>query len=419
MKRRTGGIVLETPELLWQNLVRESVREVRYGMRSEVPGIIRLVDHLLERAVALHASDIHLEPQEMRVRLRFRIDGILRENMTMPANLGPAVTSRIKVMAGMDIAVHQQPQDGHILFQPKGRRIDIRVSSLPASSGEVIVMRLMDVSAQLFSLDELGFSAKDTAVLRELIHRPAGMIVLCGPMNSGKTSSLYAALTELNTESRNLVTLEDPIERILPGVNQVQIHPKAGMTFVAGLRAVLRQDVTGILLGEIRDEETAAMAVRIALTGHLLMTTIHTEDAVSALYRMLEMGIAPYLLAATLSGIVSQRLVRRLCPDCREAYRVAEGSDEAAFFACAEGTELYRSRGCAACHGTGYRGRTVLAELLVPHEAVREGILQKIPRREMVERAKDCGMRSLLEDGREKAKAGITSWQEVRRVLYG
>ena len=322
-------------------------------------------------------------------------------------------------MAGMDIAVHQQPQDGHILFQPRGRRIDIRVSSLPASSGEVIVMRLMDVSAQLFSLDELGFSKKDTATLRELIHRPAGMIVLCGPMNSGKTSSLYAALTELNTESRNLVTLEDPIERILPGVNQVQIHPKAGMTFVAGLRAVLRQDVTGILLGEIRDEETAAMAVRIALTGHLLMTTIHTEDAVSALYRMLEMGIAPYLLAATLSGIVSQRLVRRLCPDCREAYRVAEGSDEAAFFACAEGTELYRSRGCAACHGTGYRGRTVLAELLVPHEAVREGILQKIPRREMVERAKACGMRSLLEDGRAKARAGITSWQEVRRVLYG
>ena len=212
--------MLETPELLWQNLVRESVREVRYGMRSEVPGIIRLVDHLLERAVALHASDIHLEPQELRVRLRFRIDGILRETITMPANLGPAVTSRIKVMAGMDIAVHQQPQDGHILFQPKGRRIDIRVSSLPASAGEVIVMRLMDVSAQLFSLDELGFSAKDTAVLRELIHRPAGMIVLCGPMNSGKTSSLYAALTELNTESRNLVTLEDPIERILPGVNQ-------------------------------------------------------------------------------------------------------------------------------------------------------------------------------------------------------
>lgn len=302
--------MLETPELLWQNLVRESVREVRYGMRPEERGIVQLVDYVLERAVALHASDIHLEPQEMRVRLRFRIDGILREILTMPANLGPAVTSRIKVMAGMDIAVHQQPQDGHILFQPKDRRIDIRVSSLPASAGEVIVMRLMDVSARLFSLDELGFSAEDTATLRELIHRPAGMIVLCGPMNSGKTSSLYAALTELNTESRNLVTLEDPIERILPGVNQVQIHPKAGMTFVAGLRAVLRQDVTGILLGEIRDEETAAMAVRIALTGHLLMTTIHTEDAVSALYRMLEMGIAPYLLAATLSGIVSQRLVR-------------------------------------------------------------------------------------------------------------
>ena len=385
---------------------------------SEAP-FIRLVNMILAQAVRAGASDIHIEPYRDVSRVRFRLDGVLYERHTLNKAHHAAVVSRIKVMAGMDIAVHQQPQDGHILFQPRGRRIDIRVSSLPASSGEVIVMRLMDVSAQLFSLDELGFSKKDTATLRELIHRPAGMIVLCGPMNSGKTSSLYAALTELNTESRNLVTLEDPIERILPGVNQVQIHPKAGMTFVAGLRAVLRQDVTGILLGEIRDEETAAMAVRIALTGHLLMTTIHTEDAVSALYRMLEMGIAPYLLAATLSGIVSQRLVRRLCPDCREAYRVAEGSDEAAFFACAEGTELYRSRGCAACHGTGYRGRTVLAELLVPYEAVREGILQKIPRREMVERAKACGMRSLLEDGREKAKAGITSWQEVRRVLYG
>ena len=246
------------------------------------------------------------------------------------------------------------------------------------------------------------------------------MIVLCGPMNSGKTSSLYAALAELNTESRNLVTLEDPIERVLPGVNQVQIHPKAGMTFVAGLRAVLRQDVTGILLGEIRDEETAAMAVRIALTGHLLMTTIHTEDAVAALYRMLEMGVAPYLLAATLSGIISQRLVRRLCPDCREMYHAAGDSEEAAFFgAGGEGLLLYRSRGCGACQGTGYRGRTVLVEILVPGEAVREGILQKIPRREMAERARASGMRSLLEDGRAKAEAGITSWQEVRRVLYG
>lgn len=405
--------------MLWRNLVRESMREVRYGMRPEERGIVQLVDFVLERAVALHASDIHVEPQEMRVRLRFRIDGILREIMVMPASLGPAVASRIKVMAGMDIAVHQQPQDGHILFRPEGRRIDIRVSSLPASAGEVIVMRLMDVSARLFSLDELGFSPEDTVRLRELIHRPAGMIVLCGPMNSGKTSTLYAALTELNTESRNLVTLEDPVERLLPGVNQVQIHPKAGLTFVAGLRAVLRQDVTGILLGEIRDEETAAMAVRIALTGHLLMTTIHTEDAVSALYRMLEMGIAPYLLAATLSGIVSQRLVRRLCPECCEPYSVAEGSDEAAFFAGATGKTLYRSHGCAACHGTGYRGRTVLAEILVPGEAVREGILQKIPRREMAGRAKAGGMRSLIEDGMAKAEAGITSWQEIRRVLYG
>lgn len=207
--------------------------------------------------------------------------------------------------------------------------MDIRVSSLPAAHGEVVVMRLMNMAEKLLSIDELGFSKTDAKKFRELIHRPAGMMVLCGPVNSGKTSSLYAALSELNTPERNLVTLEDPIERMLAGVNQVHIHPQAGLTYVAGLRAVLRQDVTGILLGEIRDEETAAMAVRIALTGHLLMTTIHTENAVAVIYRLLEMGIAPYLLSATLSGIVSQRLVRRLCPYCREVYAVRCDAPEA------------------------------------------------------------------------------------------
>ncbi len=463
---------MEEKEIVWQNLVREAVYEVRYGRLPAVrqekrqqekrsllakavqaeesfSSVIRLVNFILEQAASLQASDIHLEPQKEHIRLRFRVSGILQEVMQMPKIIGQSVVSRLKVMAGMDIAKKQLPQDGHIHLEREGAPLDIRVSSLPAAYGEVVVMRLMNLSAKLRSIDELGFAAQDVRKFCELIHRPAGLMVLCGPMNSGKTSSLYAALSELNTPDRNLVTLEDPIERNLAGVNQVEMNPQAGLTYVAGLRAVLRQDVTGILLGEIRDEETAAMAVRIALTGHLLMTTVHTEDAVSVIYRLLEMGIAPYLLSATLSGIVSQRLVRRLCPHCREPYR-AEGTDEAilkmtARYAHKSGTQeehaehtetirkeettagasepsctvFYRSRGCEHCHGTGYLGRTLLAEILVPDDTVREGILQRIPRREMEELARKGGMKSLLEDGIHKAGQGITSLAEVRRVLYG
>lgn len=436
-------LALENQERQWLSLVREAVHEVRYGSPPAVrqesqqekrallqtgaaaaepafSSIVRLVNFILQQAAVLQASDIHLEPQAKTIRLRFRISGILQEVMQMPPLLGQAVVSRLKVMAGMDIAKRQLPQDGHIHFEAGGRPMDIRVSSLPAAHGEVVVMRLMNMAEKLLSIDELGFSETDAKKFRELIHRPAGMMVLCGPVNSGKTSSLYAALSELNTPERNLVTLEDPIERMLAGVNQVQIHPQAGLTYVAGLRAVLRQDVTGILLGEIRDEETAAMAVRIALTGHLLMTTIHTENAVAVIYRLLEMGIAPYLLAATLSGIVSQRLVRRLCPHCREPYRADEKmAAELAEEQEASDTVLYRSHGCEFCHGTGYLGRTVLAEILVPDEAVREGILQKIPRRAMEERARQSGVKTLWEDGLAKVRAGITSLEEVRRVLYG
>lgn len=462
--------ILANQERQWLSLVREAVHEVRYGsvpaVRQEkrqqekksllpagtVPAeqsfssIIRLVNFILEQAALLQASDIHLEPQKGKIRVRFRVSGILQEVMQMPEIIGQSVVSRLKVMAGMDIAKKQVPQDGHIHFEGEEAAVDIRVSSLPAAYGEVMVMRLMNISEKLLSIDELGFSVLDARKFRGLIHRPSGLMVLCGPMNSGKTSSLYAALAELNTPERNLVTLEDPIERIITGVNQVQINPQAGLTYVAGLRAVLRQDVTGILLGEIRDEETAAMAVRIALTGHLLMTTIHTENAVAVIYRLLEMGIAPYLLAATLSGIVSQRLVRRLCPHCREAYRI-EGAEAAVLEMMAEnkglkeqqeelsekeeacageevqeksaGMIFYRSHGCEHCHGTGYLGRTVLAEILVPDDAVREGILQRIPRREMETLARSCGMKTLLEDGLSKAEQGITSLAEVRRVLYG
>lgn len=439
-------LALENQERQWLSLVREAVHEVRYGSPPAVrqesqqekrallqtgaaaaepafSSIVRLVNFILQQAAVLQASDIHLEPQAKTIRLRFRISGILQEVMQMPPLLGQAVVSRLKVMAGMDIAKRQLPQDGHIHFEAGGRPMDIRVSSLPAAHGEVVVMRLMNMAEKLLSIDELGFSKTDAKKFRELIHRPAGMMVLCGPVNSGKTSSLYAALSELNTPERNLVTLEDPIERMLAGVNQVQIHPQAGLTYVAGLRAVLRQDVTGILLGEIRDEETAAMAVRIALTGHLLMTTIHTENAVAVIYRLLEMGIAPYLLSATLSGIVSQRLVRRLCPYCREVYVVRCDAPEALALRAAgdahEKISLYRSRGCEHCQGTGYLGRTVLAEILVPDEAVREGILQKIPRRALEERARRSGMKTLWEDGLTKVRAGITSLEEVRRVLYG
>lgn len=419
---------MPSEENVWQLLVGRGLHEIRqYGSGVRGPArlsaIAGIADFLLESAAERKASDLHLEPFEGKLRIRYRQDGILIADAfsPVPSELAAALLSRLKVMGGMDIAQHRRPQDGHIRYEYQGIKLDIRVSVMPAAEGEMMVLRFMDLGGSVRTITELGFSKENRRRFESLVHRPSGLLPICGPMNSGKTTSLYAALQELNQPDRNLITLEDPIERQLSGVNQVQLNEKAGLDYAAGLRAILRQDAETILLGEIRDEQTAELAVRIALTGHLVMTTLHTENAVSAIFRLFEMGIPPYLMAATLSGVVAQRLVRCLCPYCKETWEVRPGSSEAALFgeSYVSGMRLWRGMGCPHCHGTGYSGRMAIQEVLVVDAALREAILTRRDRRELSDLAIRAGMKTLWQDGLEKAAAGGTSLAEVRRVLYG
>lgn len=380
---------MQSEETFWRILVRQCSQERAAGGKRTTEGsaaIVRMADFLLLQAVMQEASDLHIEPFEGDLRFRLRIDGMLQVlPFRLPGELGPMLISRLKVMAGMDIAKHQQPQDGGFVFQEQDRSVDVRASVMPAAGGEMLVLRLMNLQSSLRGIRDLGFTAENEKKFRELIHRPAGLLIVCGPMNSGKSTTLYAALQELNRTDTNWLTLEDPIERRIEGINQIQLNPQAGLTYAAGLRAILRQDAQGILLGEIRDEETAMMAVRMALTGHLLLTTLHTEDAVAAVFRLLEMGIPPYLLAATLSGVLAQRLVRR----CRDQEQ-----------------EIYR-------------GRLALHELLMIDSSIREAILSGKSRAQMETLARQAGMLTLWNDGQAKAEQGLTTLKEVGRVLYG
>ena len=372
-------------ENFWRILVNQCRQEQRQNSSTqEGAAIVRLADFLLQETIVRNASDLHIEPLGGELRFRLRIDGLLvAMPYRLPGDLASSLISRIKVLANMDIAKHQQPQDGAFVFSAGERKIDVRAASMPVYGGEMLVLRLMNLQEELLTLDELGFLPDVKQKFRELIHRPAGLVIVSGAMGCGKSTTLYAALQELNTEDKNWLTLEDPIERHIKGVNQVQLNSKAGLDYAQGLRAALRQDAQGILLGEIRDEETAMMAVRMALTGHLLLTTLHTENAVSAVFRLIDMGIPPYLLAVTLSGVLAQRLVRRCTAD-----------------------------------GT-YKGRLALHELLVVDQSIREAILAGKSREQLDSLARKAGMKSLFDDGQEKAVAGLTSLQEVQRVIYG
>ena len=354
------------------------------GMAGGSAAMVRLADFLILQAVEAGASDLHIEPWQQGLRFRLRIDGLLQVMpWHLPGELAPMLVSRLKVLAGMDIARHQQPQDGAFIFQEQGQRVDIRVASMPVDGGEMLVLRLMNMQEEMMTLGELGFTAENEQKFRNLIQRPAGLIIVCGPMNSGKSTSLYAALREINSPEKNWLTLEDPIERRIQGVNQIQVNPQAGLSYATGLRAVLRMDAQGILLGEIRDEETAMLAVRMALTGHLILTTLHTETAAAAVLRLLEMKVPPYLLAATLSGVLAQRLVRR-CVDKEQGI---------------------------------FRGRIALHELMVVDQSIREAILTGQSQERLEELALQGGMRTLWADGEAKAKAGLTAIEEVARVL--
>lgn len=408
-----------------QRLVTEAAREVRRGTSEDgVRGshVLTLVNVILDTALEEEATDIHLEPMGGRLRIRMRVDGLLQEHpVQFPAELAPVIIARLKVMAGIDTAKRNRPQDGQIRYVHGGRTIDMRAAVLPVVDGERMVVRIMDAAERFLGCAELGFTPRNQEIFEQLIHRPTGLLLLCGPMNSGKTTTLYAALSALNDPSCHIMTLEDPVERRIEGISQFQVHPEAGLTFVAGLRAALRQDAQKILLGEIRDRETAEMAVRIALTGHALFSTLHTEDTVSAVFRMIEMGVPPYLLAATLSGVIAQRLVRRVCTHCREDYIVLPGSREAIRLGADyhEGMTLVRGHGCALCHGSGYHGRMAIHEVLLVSERIREAILCGNDRDALRRAAEADSVETLWQDGIAKACAGETTLEEVERALYG
>lgn len=410
-------------ETAFKILISRAAGEARQGLEHQGGAnspVVKLADVLLERAIERRASDLHLEPQTDFLRVRYRIDGLLQiEDNVLPKEVESVLIARLKVMAGMDTAKHQCPQDGHIEFASEGRQIDIRVSVLPAIHGELMVLRFMNVEEKILNLGELGFSDKNMELFRGIIEKPSGLVILSGPVNSGKTTSLYAALQALNKPESNLVTLENPVERVVPGINQVEINPKSGLNYMAGLKALLRQDITAVMVGEIRDGEVASYIVRIALTGHLIMTTLHTENAVGVIFRLREMDIPPYMIAATLTGAVAQRLVRKSCPHCQEEYEPAVNSAEAQMLGerWHRGLHLKRNTGCPHCRGTGYSGRLALQEVLVISPAVREAILMSADRDRLQALAEREGLRTLWQDGVDKVLEGKTTLSELKRVI--
>jgi general secretion pathway protein E len=392
----------------------EDVNQLR-DMAFEAP-VVRLVNLLIEEAVNAEASDIHIEPFEDTLRVRYRIDGLLYDQESPPRRLQAAVTSRIKIMAEMNIAERRLPQDGRIRVTLHGRRVDIRVSTVPTIHGESIVMRLLDRSSVFLPFDRLGFAPATAAVFERLIRRPHGILLVTGPTGSGKTTTLYAALDKINSPDKKIITVEDPVEYQLKGVNQIPVKPKIGLSFASGLRHIVRQDPDVIMVGEIRDLETAEIAIQAALTGHLVFSTLHTNDAPGAVTRLQDMGCEPYLVSSVLDGALAQRLIRRICAQCRVPH-VPDPADLVAIgVADAAGAPLFRGAGCDACRGTGYRGRTGIYELFVLSEDVRSLILRKAPTGEIRRRAAESGMVSLREDGWARARAGITTVEEILRV---
>lgn len=383
------------------------------SLANEAP-IIRLVNTIISGAVKAGASDIHLEPFEHQIRLRYRVDGVLQETDPPPRSLYPAVASRIKLMAGMDITERRIPQDGRIKIKITNREVDIRTAVVPTLHGEAIVMRLLNRETILLGLEQLGFSPFNLEQFNKLIKKPHGMILVTGPTGSGKTTTLYAALQTLNEPVRKIITIEDPVEYQLNGINQIQVNPKLNFTFAQGLRTVVRHDPDVILVGEIRDRETAEVAIQSALTGHLVFATLHTNDAASAFTRLMDMGIEEFLVASTVQGVLAQRLVRKICPHCSTSYRPLSGELE--LVADWEGVDFKKGAGCEECNAIGYRGQIGLFELLVANEEVERLIMERTNVGKIREAAIREGMITLRADGLRKVAAGLTTLTEVIRV---
>jgi type IV pilus assembly protein PilB len=394
------------------------LKELQNMKIDEDAPIIRMVNSILVQAVQGRCSDIHIEPQEKDLRVRFRVDGELYEVLSLPQLSQAAVISRIKISANMDIAEKRVPQDGRFRMVVDGREVDFRVSTLPTALGEKAVLRILDRGNALTRVDQLGLSPHNKEYLLSLSRRPHGMLLVTGPTGSGKTTTLYSVLGEVNSVDKNIITLEDPIEYTLAGINQVQTNLRAGLTFASGLRSILRQDPDIIMVGEIRDQETAQLAVQAALTGHLVLSTLHTNSAAGTIARIKDMGIEDFLLASSLSGIVSQRLVRQLCPNCKKKYILTEETACKLGMPEESGHEFYRSAGCNMCRQLGYQGRIALHEVLVVGHRVRELINRGENSEDEIEAAAvKEGMITIREDGLEKAKLGKTSLEEVMKVV--
>lgn len=386
-------------------------------LASDAP-VVRAVNSLIGRAAEEHASDIHVEPSEDGLKIRFRVDGALQDRDFLPAHLKAAFVSRIKVLANLNIAERRLPQDGRMRLAVRGHEIDLRVATSPTIHGETVVMRLLDRSHLSLDFDTLGFDQAILTNFLEILNRPHGIVLVTGPTGSGKTTTLYTSLSALNTPERKILTVEDPIEYRLAGISQTQINPQIGLSFAAALRSFLRQDPDVMMVGEIRDLETAQVAVQAALTGHTILSTLHTNSAAAAVTRLLDMGMEPFLLTSTLNAVLAQRLVRRLCPSCRAPHQATTRELLSAGITAAPGepVELWRPTGCAACNHTGFKGRLAILELLPVDDAAARLVLARSEAREIERTAVAGGMRTMLQDGLAKARAGLTTLDEVLRV---
>ncbi len=380
--------------------------------------VIRLVDSLINRAVKEEATDIHIEPEGDSLAVRFRIDGILHVRPFISKTLQPAVITRIKIMANMDISESRLPQDGRISFNWEGRSYDLRVSTFPTIHGEKVVTRILDKERVILGLEQLGLKPAVLSIFRKSVTRPHGVILVTGPTGSGKTTTLYSTLNYVSSAEKNVMTLEDPVEYEIPNIQQSQINPRAGLTFATGLRAMLRQDPDIILVGEMRDAETADVAIRAALTGHLVFSTLHTNDAIGAIPRLLDMGIHPSLMASTFVAIIGQRLVRQICSHCKEPAKSDDSVLKLLGIENGGDQTFYRGKGCMRCFETGYRGRIGIFEVLAVSPKLAQMITSHVTAKEILETAKEEGMATMMEDGIDKAMQGLTTLDEVIRVAY-
>ena len=407
---------LEEMEEVSDNQDEEIYEEAELREMVDEAPIIKLANYIISKAYQKGASDIHIEPEEDKIKVRFRIDGVMKKELTAPKSSHRALVSRIKIIANLDITEQRVPQDGRIKMLFKGEKLDMRVSTLPTIKGEKVVIRLLAQNTNLLDLDNLGLTDYNREKFGQLIKKPNGVILLTGPTGSGKSTTLFAALNELISPKINIVTIEDPVEYQIEGINQVQAKEKAGLTFAKTLRSILRQDPDIIMIGEMRDQETAEIAVRSALTGHLVFSTLHTNDAVSSINRLIDMGLAPYLVASSLNGVVAQRLVRRLCSNCKEKRKLEE--TDLKYLGNPEIEEAYFAVGCEKCNNTGYDGRLAIQEIFEVDNQVKEMISDNFSKEKISQYAKKNGMVTLKEDGIEKIKAGETDVSELERIIY-